>query len=196
MKQLTRLQERFVGFYVSNPKANLAQVYRDAGYRAANDEVARVNAGKLLRLSHVKAAVASARGVLREKFECSAEDIARELHKLAFANMADFLRVTPQGDPFIDLSTLTRDRAAALTEATVEDFTDGRGENAREVRRVRVKLADKRSSLMDLARLLGYGKPERLEHEHRVVAIDEHASDEELLARVEHLLNKARRKAP
>jgi hypothetical protein len=34
---------------------------------------------------------------------------------------------------------LTRDQAAALVEVTVEDFKDGRGENSRDVRRVKFK---------------------------------------------------------
>ena len=55
----------------------------------------------------------------------------------------------------IDLSTATRDQLAALTEITVEDYTDGRAEDAREVKRVRIKMADKRAALELLGRHLG-----------------------------------------
>jgi phage terminase small subunit len=69
--------------------------------------------------------------------------------------MADYMRAGPSGDPFLDFSSLTRDQAAALVEVTVDDYVDGRGENARDVRRVKFKLADKRAALVDLGRHLG-----------------------------------------
>jgi len=73
------------------------------------------------------------------------------------------MRASPGGDPYLDFSALTRDQAAALQEVTVEDYVDGRGENAREVKRVRFKLADKRAALVDLGRHLGMFK-DRVEH--------------------------------
>jgi phage terminase small subunit len=95
--------------------------------------------------------------------ELAATRILEELAKLAFANMADYMRVGADGDPVLDFSKLTRDQAAALVEVTVEDYLDGRGEDARKVRRVRFKLADKRGALVDLGKHLGIFK-ERVEH--------------------------------
>jgi hypothetical protein len=57
----------------------------------------------------------------------------------------------------------TRDQAAALVEVTVDDFRDGRGEDARNVRRIRFKLADKRAALVDLGKHFSFFK-ERIEH--------------------------------
>jgi len=65
------------------------------------------------------------------------------------------MRAGPDGDPYLDFSKLTRDQAAALAEVTVEDFKDGRGEDARNVRKVRFKLADKKGALVDLGRHFG-----------------------------------------
>jgi hypothetical protein len=47
------------------------------------------------------------------------------------ANMADYMKSTPEGDPYLDFSALTRDQTAALSEVTVEDFLDRRGDDAR-----------------------------------------------------------------
>jgi phage terminase small subunit len=65
------------------------------------------------------------------------------------------LKVGPTGDPVLDFSALTRDQAAALVEVVVEDFVNGRGEDARDVRRVKFKLADKKGALADMGRHLG-----------------------------------------
>ena len=42
-----------------------------------------------------------------------------------------------------------------MVEVVVEDFVDGRGEDARDVRRVKFKLADKKGALVDIGRHLG-----------------------------------------
>ncbi len=76
--------------------------------------------------------------------------------RIGFANMGDYMRVGPSGDPVLDFSKLTRERAAALTEVTVDDYLEGRGETAREVRKVKFKLGDKRAALMDIAKLFGW----------------------------------------
>ncbi len=84
------------------------------------------------------------------------ERVAVELGRIGFANMGDYMRVGPSGDPVLDFWKLTRERAAALTEVTVDDYVDGRGEAAREVRKVKFKLGDKRAALMDIAKLFGW----------------------------------------
>jgi len=97
----------------------------------------------------------------------SAQRVVLELAKLAFANMADYMRVGRDGDPVTDFSNIDRDQAAALSEITVDDFIEGRGEDARAVRRVKFKLHDKRGALVDLGRHLGLF-PER----HQITGAD------------------------
>jgi hypothetical protein len=78
-----------------------------------------------------------------------------ELRKIAFANMADYMKSTPEGDPYLDFSTLTPAQTAALAEVTVEDYVEGRGKGARAVKRVKFKLHDKLGALDKLGRHLG-----------------------------------------
>ena len=78
-----------------------------------------------------------------------------DLVRIGFANMLDYMKVGPDGDPVLDFSKVTRDQGAALVEATVEDFKDGRGGGARDARRVKFKLADKRQAFVDIGKELG-----------------------------------------
>ena len=71
-----------------------------------------------------------------------------ELAKLAFANMRDYMRAGPDGDPYLDFAALTRDRELQGTVAAM----------MRDVRRIKFKLADKRAALGDLGRHLGIFK--------------------------------------
>lgn len=147
---LTPKQQRFVAEYLIDLNATQAAVR--AGYSA---KTAKQQASRLLTNVDVAAAVAGRRDKISGKLEITQESIATELAKLGFSNMADYMRPGPDGDPYLDFSALSRDQAAALTEVTVEDFKDGRGEDARDVRRVKFKLADKRAALVDLGKHLG-----------------------------------------
>jgi phage terminase small subunit len=98
-----------------------------------------------------------------ERLSVSADKVVQEYAKLAFANMGDYVQETADGEPIVSLKGVDRDRRAAISEMTVEDFVDGRGENAREVRRVKVKLHDKKSALDSVARHLGMFV-DRVEH--------------------------------
>lgn len=146
-------QERFVQEYLTD--LNATKAAERAGYRHPS-----VQGCRLLTNVKVAAAIATGKERVAETLQCTADDIARELHKLAFSNMADFMVVPEGGDPYLDLSKLTRDQSAALHEVTVDAYTDRSSvdeeDNPREVKRVKVKLYDKRQSLMDLAKLLGF----------------------------------------
>jgi phage terminase small subunit len=89
-----------------------------------------------------------------EKLAITKEAILAELAKIAFANMQDYMKVGPDGAPTLNFKDLTRDQAAALVEITVEEFRDGRTD-AREVRRVKFKLGDKKGALVDLGKHFG-----------------------------------------
>lgn len=144
-------QERFAQ-YIAGGK-NQAEAYKLAGYkpndanassmRKKEPVAARIN--ELIRARDRAEEKANERAI--ERAAISKERVLLELAKIGFANMADFMTVGPDGDPVLDFSKITRDQAAALTEVTVEDFKDGRGKDARDVRRVKFKLADKRSAL-------------------------------------------------
>lgn len=142
-------QQRFVAEYLIDKNATQAAIR--AGY---SKRTAHVQGCRLLSDAKVSALVAEKAEKQVEKLEITAERILRELALLGFANMEDYMRVGDDGDPYLDFSALTRDQAAALTEVTVEDFKDGRGDDARDVRRVKFKLADKRAALVDLGRHL------------------------------------------
>lgn len=94
-----------------------------------------------------------------EQFSITLDKVVDELAKIAFFNPLDVMAITPDGDAYLDLSQLTRNQAAAIGEFTVEDYKEGRGAAARDVRRVKVKFLDKKGALVDLGRHLGGFNP-------------------------------------
>ena len=157
MPDLTDKQQRFVEEYLIDLNATQAAIRAGYSERTANEQGAR-----LLANVSVATAVTVAQKARSVRIEITADMVLRELAKLGFANMQDYMKAGSGGDPYLDFSNLTRDQAAALQEVTVEDFLDGRGDDARDVRRIRFKLADKRAALETIGRHLGMFK-DRLE---------------------------------
>jgi hypothetical protein len=89
-----------------------------------------------------------------EELDISSKKVLQEIAALAFCNIDDFVTIDADGQPHWDLSGLSRMQMKAIREITVEEFKDGNGENAREVRRIKIKLADKRANLELLGRYL------------------------------------------
>lgn len=151
MTALSAKQKRFVAEYLIDLNATQAAIR--AGYSA---KTATAQASRLLTNVKVQEELSKQQGKVAERLEITKDRIVAELAKIGFANMLDYMRAGPDGDPHLDFSQLTRDQAAALSEVTVEDFTDGRGEDARDVRRVKFKLHYKKGALVDLAKMLGF----------------------------------------
>lgn len=130
--------------------SSIGAAYVAAGFKAHDS-----NASRLSRKEQVRARVDEILAAGATQAGVTVQRIVEELAKVGFANMHDYMRVGPDGNPVLDFGRLTRDQAAALGEVTVEDFRDGRGEDAREVRRVKFKLHDKLSALEKLGKHLG-----------------------------------------
>ena len=90
-----------------------------------------------------------------ERIQVDADRVLRELCLIGFSNMADFVVAYEDGTATLDFSNMSRDQAAAIQEFVVDEYMDGRGEDARPVKRTRFKLADKKGALVDIGRHLG-----------------------------------------
>lgn len=145
MSLLTEKQTKFCYEWVIHRSDIKAAV--NAGY--ANS---RLGAYETRNKPHVREFI----GILLEEkmrvYEITLDNIFRELAKIAFSNSFDYISFTPDGQPYVDLTKVTPEQAAALSEITVDDYVDGRGDEARDVKKVRIKLHDKRSALVDLAK--------------------------------------------
>lgn len=146
---------------LSNPKHELfAQELAkgktaDEAYQLAGYKPNRGNAATLKANQNISDRVAEILERAATRVEITQAKVLEELAKIGFSNMLDYVTVGSDGDPYVDMSALTRDKAAAIQQVVVEDFKDGRGETARDVRKITFKLADKRAALVDIGKHLG-----------------------------------------
>ena len=126
------------------------KAYAEAGYKPHRSNAARLSTNdSVVARKEYLLSQAAKRAVI------TVADVISELGLIGFANMQDYICTTPEGDAYINLSQLTRDQAAAIGEITCEDYVDGRGEDARDVKKMKFKLLDKRAALVDIGKHLG-----------------------------------------
>lgn len=127
-------------------------------YRATHPEVAdntvHSASTRFLRRPDVRKRLAELSAELFGPIKVEAETVVQELAALGFSNMADYIRVQEDGSAVIDLSQLTERQLSAIQEMTVDEYVEGRGDDARNVKRVKLKLYDKGQSLERLGRYL------------------------------------------
>lgn len=138
---LSKKQNVFIAEYLTD--FNATRSYIAAGY---SKNGAEVSACKLLRNPKVAAEIERRTEKRIQRLEITADGVLQELAKLGFSNMQDYVQVQ-DGEAFIDLSKVSREQFAAVQEITVEEYTEGRGEEKRDIKRTKFKLGDKRGSL-------------------------------------------------
>lgn len=154
---ITELEERFCNEYLVD--LNGAAAATRAGYSANS---AKQTAYKLMDRPRIQVRIRELIDRQKERTKVTADRVIAEYAKLAFANMYEHLRIQPDGSVIVDLSLLTPDQAAALSEVTQEtvsrtggDDKDKDGAPAQPVLRTKIKLASKQAALDSLARHLG-----------------------------------------
>lgn len=158
---LTPKQEAFAYAYIET--GNASEAYRRSYNVSPNAKPNTVEkrACELLKNGKVAGRVAQLKAELKERHEVTIDRVVQELALLGFSNMLDYVRTTSDGDAYVDLSDLTREQAAAISEVVVEEYTEGRGEDSRNVKRTKFKLSDKRSALVELGKHLGMFKADK-----------------------------------
>lgn len=186
--QLTAKRERFVQEYLLDLNASQAAIR--AGYSI---KTAGAIGHEILKIPEVAAAIAAVQAQRSAKFSIGLDNVLIELARLAFSNMEDFTRRTPDGELVADFSKATRAQMAAVQEITSEVYLEGSGEEAERVKRTKFKLADKRGPLTDLCKHLG-GFIERFAAVNPDGSpIEPDASDNDLPRRIAFLLSQGLR---
>lgn len=187
--------EQFAQKLVKGTPARVA--YREVGYKGDGHNAsalvskpaiaARVEelSSRVMRLEEESMEQAIQRAALTKY------DVLMELKSMAFGNIADFFEKDAKGEvvlrdgwPVLDMSCADEHQLKAVKEIVVEEYTDGFGEDAREVKKTRVILHDKRGPLIDIARMMGMVKPASIQFNQNNLQqnINITLSEDELLA--------------
>jgi phage terminase small subunit len=128
-----------------------------AGYSKRSAEV---TASRLLKKTRVRKLIRKLMNRRAEKLELNAEKVLRELARLAFANMIDYIEIGQDGAARVKLSRVDREKGAAIQEVTVDEYAERTGRTPdgkptfETVKRIKLRLADKGQNLERLGRHL------------------------------------------
>lgn len=128
------------------------KVYAKSSQRASETAWSRLLtkaefAGRLQELLSEVAAAGVAGAVM------DLEEVLAELSKLGRSSIKNCLvRGDDSGEVIASIEDLPDEHAAAIQELTVETYLEGKGDDAREVKRVKVKLHSKPQALSELRR--------------------------------------------
>ncbi len=190
--RFTPKQRLFIEAYLIHMNATKAAIAAGFSERSANNQGTRLMADDDIR-AEIEARLAST----FDRYAVTSDRIIRELAKIGFGNIDDFVVVQDDGSLVVDFGTATREQMASLKSLEIDERTiDGA---AAGVRRVKISMTDKRQALMDLAKIARMLPADRLEHsgslEHRHVRpehkIDIEAMDHDERERLRTLLLKA-----
>ena len=91
-----------------------------------------------------------------DQAKVTSERVISELGLLAFADMRDFLRLSPDGSVLgIDLKDTPEGATRAIGEIQIKEYVEGHGDDAKTVRLTKFKLQNKLGALDTLAKYLG-----------------------------------------
>lgn len=153
LEPLSQRDEIFVAEYVAC--LDPAKAALRAGYTRGTIKLARLWVKPTGPKPAVYRAIQQQLQSRLNRLNITSDAILGELYKLGFSNMANFLKLDHNHQPRIDLSEITANDAAAIKSITVEEYKDGKGDHAREVRRVKLELHDKKAPLIALAKHKG-----------------------------------------
>ena len=131
---------------------NKYQAMKDAGYE---ETTAYHGHGRVFRTPSVVMEIARRRLEMRQRQSINDERVLQEYANIAFSSLGDLMQYDDDGSAYLDFSLMTPNMQAAVSEFTVEEYTEGRGEGAEKVKRIKIKLGDKKGALDALAKHLG-----------------------------------------
>lgn len=168
---LTIRERAFVHAFVqtlaeTNGKGNQSKAARMIG---CPEKSAHVRASNFMKMDHVKSAIAVHVDQMVKTYDITTENILSKLRDLAFTGMSKFAvkethpcqgclgKYKPceycdstgeieTGELRLDFSSATDAELDALTELTVEEYQEGKGEDKRSVKKTRIKM-DRKGAL-------------------------------------------------
>jgi phage terminase small subunit len=167
IEQFTAKQQQFILAYCKTQHVTNSAIAAGVNPKSASNQ-----GSKWLANPRIKAEIDKRLAARLDRYYVAPDKIIREMALMAFSSLDDFIKFTQDNQAIIDFEGVTRDQMAGLTEIVSDELRAKDGSTTGV--RTRIKLADKRAALMDLAKLINMLQPDRVEHAHGGTIAHEH----------------------
>lgn len=152
--ELTEQEELFCKAFYANGFLNATAAAIEVGY---DKKTARQTACNLRRKKRVMEYIEELKAPKIAEFDLSHDRIIKEIARVAFASIGDFIKVEENGSVTIDLNVEDKSKLAALSSVTINELppmkiTVSGEELEREVLNTNIKMLDKLKALEMLIR--------------------------------------------
>jgi phage terminase small subunit len=155
--RFTAMQRLFIEAYLVSSNITKAAIAAGCKERSAH-----AVGWKWINKAEIRAEIEARLASTLDRYAVTSDRIIRELAKIAFGNIGDFITVQDGGSAIVDFGTATREQMASLKSVEIDERTiDGAAPG---VRRIKISMSDKRQALMDLAKIARMLPADRHEH--------------------------------
>jgi phage terminase small subunit len=170
--RFTPMQHLFIEAYLVSKNITKAAIAAGCKERSAH-----AVGWKWFNKTEIRAEIEARLASTFDRYAVTSERIIRELAKIGFGNIDDFVAVQDDGSLAVDFGTATREQMASLKSIEMDERPIAGA--AAGVRRTKISLSDKRQALMDLAKIARMLPADRLEHSGSIAHVvkEEHKID-------------------
>jgi phage terminase small subunit len=148
-RPLTYMQKKFIDELLLDPTRNATAAAKRAGYTIKN---ARHLGWQLTKHPVISEILEEENKKIAAKLGITKERVFQELAQIGFANLKHIMTQDENGNTDVNLAYLPDAVASPITEVSVSS-SDNKGIK---VKNVKVKIADKRQALIDIAKIMGW----------------------------------------
>ena len=140
-----------------------SEAYRDAGFNAGSPSSVAAGASKLMKNPEVRRYLADRRKEVQEQTDITQKATLKEMARVAFSDIRDFMSWDKKGIAFVPSEELTADQAAAIQsiKSKRRTVTDKDGYETETVE-MEVKLHPKMEAVEKLAKVQGLYQADRM----------------------------------
>ena len=183
MTKLSARHHRVLDEYFVNGR-NQTQALIAQGYKESS---ARMNAYQFFKNRAIQTEIQKREREMQERYDISREWIIERLARIADSGkiLSRFRRVDAQGHIYWDFRGATREDLEVIADLQVEEYKDGRGPGAADVKKTKITVNSPLQALEGLARIMGFNQ-DKLKVEGELTVVEQLQAGRARIAKLRH----------
>ncbi len=183
MTKLSARHHRVIDEYMVNGRNQTAAMIAH-GYKPSS---ARQNSHAFFRNKAVQTEIQRREREMQERYEISKEWIIERLARIADSGktLSRYKKVSEDGSLYWDFRGATREDLEIISDLTVEEYKEGRGPGAADVKKTKIAVNNPLQALEGLARIMGFNQ-DKLKVEGELTVVEQLQAGRQRIARLRH----------